>query len=64
MKKFLMKSVCFTKVIKQIAIRENILKFQESFNLSDPSSNSVHDNWINFKMTLTESIQKHTLRRL
>ena len=27
--------------------------------LSDPYSNSVNDNWINFKTTLIESIQKH-----
>jgi len=41
------------------AIREDILKFQESFNLSDPYSKSVNDNWINFKTALLQSIQKH-----
>ena len=40
-------------------IKEDILKFQESFNLSNPYSNPVNDNWINFEMSLLESIQKH-----
>ena len=55
--------VCLFHKGNLTAIRD-ILKFQESFNLSDPYSNSVNNNWINFKMTLIESIQKHTLRRM
>ena len=45
------------------AMREDILKFRESYNLSNPYSNSVNDNWINFKMTLIESIQKHITQK-
>ena len=46
-----------------IAIRADILKFRESFNLSDPYSNSINDNCINFKMPFIESIQKHILQK-
>ena len=41
------------------AIKEDVLKFQESFNLSDPYSKSVNNNWINLQTALLQSIQKH-----
>ena len=44
-------------------LKQDIVNFQQQFLYSDPYSNSLEDNWLNFKTAVTQSINQNIPQR-